>query len=158
MSPRSNRFRTVINDYQTTSHAPEALHRLVEAYLELGVAEEAQAAAAVLGYNYPGSQWYEESYDLLTAKNLAPARARRGLLAVEGDLRYSLEARAAIRAARSEKRLRLMLIALSIRDIVLIKSLTLTLDNGLTALTGETGAGKSILLDALGLALGGRGG
>jgi outer membrane protein assembly factor BamD len=59
------RFRTVIERYQTTSHAPEALHRLVEAYLALGVVKEAQAAAAVLGHNYPGSEWYEDSYALM---------------------------------------------------------------------------------------------
>ncbi len=50
-----NRFKTVITKYQTTSHVPEALHRLVEAYLEIGVIEEARAAAAVLGHNYPGT-------------------------------------------------------------------------------------------------------
>lgn len=68
-----NRFRTVIERYQTTSHTPEALHRLTEAYLSLGLAKEAQTAAAVLGYNYPGSPWYEESYALLAGQNLAPA-------------------------------------------------------------------------------------
>ena len=67
-----NRFRLVIERYQTTSHAPEALHRLVEAYLSLGVVPEAQATAAVLGYNFPGSQWYLDSYTLLTGKNLTP--------------------------------------------------------------------------------------
>jgi outer membrane protein assembly factor BamD len=60
-----NRFRTVIEKYQTTSHVPEALHRLVECYLSIGVKKEAQTAAAVLGYNYPGSDWYEDSYNLL---------------------------------------------------------------------------------------------
>jgi outer membrane protein assembly factor BamD len=59
------RFRTVIEKYQTTSHVPEALHRLVEAYLSLGVVKEAQTAAAVLGHNYPGSEWYEDSFNLL---------------------------------------------------------------------------------------------
>ena len=54
-----------IEKYQTTSHVPEALHRLVECYLSLGVKKEAQTAAAVLGYNYPGSDWYEDSYNLL---------------------------------------------------------------------------------------------
>jgi outer membrane protein assembly factor BamD len=61
-----NRFRTVIDDFQTTSHVPEALHRLTESYLSLGVTEEAQAAAAVLGHNFPGSEWYTFSYWLLT--------------------------------------------------------------------------------------------
>jgi outer membrane protein assembly factor BamD len=55
----------VIEKYQTTSHVPEALHRLVEAYLQLGVVKEAQAAAAVLGHNYPGSEWYEDTYALM---------------------------------------------------------------------------------------------
>ncbi len=68
-----NRFRLVIQDYQTTTHVPEALHRLVEAYLALGVTDEAQATAAVLGYNYPGSLWYADSYVLLTGIDLRPA-------------------------------------------------------------------------------------
>lgn len=68
-----NRFRNVIETYQTTSHVPEALHRLTEAYLSLGVVGEAQSAAAVLGYNFPGSEWYEDSYALLTSRNLEPA-------------------------------------------------------------------------------------
>ncbi|MCP5433243.1 MAG: outer membrane protein assembly factor BamD [Alphaproteobacteria bacterium] len=67
-----NRFRNVIEKYQTTTHTPEALHRLVEAYLSLGVTQEAQTAAAVLGYNYPGSEWYADSYELLTKSNLRP--------------------------------------------------------------------------------------
>ncbi len=67
-----NRFRTVLEKYQTTSQVPEALLRLTEVYLELGVTEEAQTAAAVLGYNYPGSQWYQDSYALLTGKRLEP--------------------------------------------------------------------------------------
>ena len=66
------RFRNVIELYQTTSHAPEALHRLTEAYLALGVPGEAQTAAAVLGHNYPGSQWYQFSYALLTDADLQP--------------------------------------------------------------------------------------
>ena len=68
-----NRFRTVIERYQTTSHTPEALHRLVEAYMMLGVTGEAQNAAAVLGHNFPGSTWYAASFDLLTGSDLAPA-------------------------------------------------------------------------------------
>lgn len=67
-----NRFRRVVEQYSTTSQAPEALHRLVESYLALGVANEAQNAAAVLGYNYPGSQWYVDSYALLTGQRLGP--------------------------------------------------------------------------------------
>lgn len=60
-----NRFRRVVTDYQTTTHVPEALHRLVEAYLTLGLENEAMRVASVLGYNYPGSDWYEDSYKLL---------------------------------------------------------------------------------------------
>ena len=66
------RFRKVIELYQTTSHTPEALHRLTEAYLALGVPGEAQTAAAVLGHNYPGSRWYQHSYALLTDSDLQP--------------------------------------------------------------------------------------
>ena len=58
-----NRYRVVIERYQTTTHVPEALHRLVESYLSLGVKSEAQEAAAVLGFNFPGSDWYQDSYD-----------------------------------------------------------------------------------------------
>ncbi len=68
-----NRFRSVIDKYQTTTHAPEALERLTEAYLSLGVVREAQTSAAVLGYNYPGSRWYMDAYTLLTDQNVAPA-------------------------------------------------------------------------------------
>jgi len=67
-----NRFRNVVENYQTTTHVPEALHRTVESYLALGVTDEAQMAAAVLGYNFPGSQWYQDSYVLLERRNLAP--------------------------------------------------------------------------------------
>jgi len=62
------RFMTVVKDYQTTTHVPEALHRLVEAYMHMGMFEEATRVAAVLGYNYPGSVWYEDSYKLLNAE------------------------------------------------------------------------------------------
>ncbi len=67
-----NRFQNVIANYQTTSHVPEALHRLTESYLALGVLPEAQASAAVLGHNFPGSKWYQDSYDMLTKRNLVP--------------------------------------------------------------------------------------
>jgi outer membrane protein assembly factor BamD len=69
-----NRFRTVIERYQTTTHVPEALSRLVESYLALGVTDEAQNAGAVLGYNFPGTDWYQDSYALLTSQNLEPER------------------------------------------------------------------------------------
>jgi outer membrane protein assembly factor BamD len=67
-----NRFRNVLQYYQTTRHAAEALYRLVEAYLGLGITEEAQTAAAVLGHNFPDSQWYHDAYDLLKGKGLEP--------------------------------------------------------------------------------------
>ena len=66
----SNRFRTVVEDFQTTTHTPEALHRLVESYLSLGLTDEAQTAGAILGYNYRSSEWYQSSYALLTGRGL----------------------------------------------------------------------------------------
>jgi outer membrane protein assembly factor BamD len=69
-----NRYRTVIEKFQTTSHVPEALHRLTESYLALGVQPEAQMAAAVLGHNFPGSDWYADTYFLLEGQDLRPAR------------------------------------------------------------------------------------
>ena len=66
------RFRKVIEQYQTTSHTPEALERLVETYLALGIPAEAQKAAAVLGANDPGSKWYERSYRLIQRNSPAP--------------------------------------------------------------------------------------
>ena len=81
------RFRNVVEHYQTTSHAPEALHRLTEAYLAIGVPGEAQAAAAVLGHNYPGSQWYEYSYALLVEADLAPKADEESWISrIFGDL------------------------------------------------------------------------
>ncbi len=59
------RFRVVVDKYDTTSHTPEALQRLTESYLALGVRQEAQRAAAVLGANYPGSEWYKRAFDLM---------------------------------------------------------------------------------------------
>ncbi len=70
-----NRFRVVVEDYQTTTQTPEALHRLVEAYLSLGLVEEAQTAAAILGHNFQGTEWYADSYALLQDKGLKPANA-----------------------------------------------------------------------------------
>ncbi len=60
-----NRFRSVVVNFQTTSHVAEALHRLVEAYMTLGLRKEALHVAAVLGHNYPGSKWYQRTYALL---------------------------------------------------------------------------------------------
>ncbi len=67
-----NRFRMVIGQFQTTTHVPEALHRLVESYLALGIIDEAQATASVLGHNFPGDRWYQDSYALLTDQDLEP--------------------------------------------------------------------------------------
>lgn len=67
-----NRFRSVIEDYQTTTHTPEALHRLVEAYLQLGLRDEAQTAGAILGHNFRGNPFYQESFALLSGQGLSP--------------------------------------------------------------------------------------
>lgn len=67
------RFKTVVQRYQTTTHTPEALYRLVEAYLTLGLMEEANRNGAVLGYNYPGDAWYRDAYRLLTSRGLRPS-------------------------------------------------------------------------------------
>jgi outer membrane protein assembly factor BamD len=71
------RFQTVVERYQTTTHTPEALYRLVEANLMLGLAEEAKRNGAVLGHNYAGDQWYADAYALLTDRGLQPATAPR---------------------------------------------------------------------------------
>jgi outer membrane protein assembly factor BamD len=70
-----NRFKRVIDNYQTTTHVPEALERLVECDLALGLAKEAKDNAAVLGYNYPGSHWYTDAYALVTGGG-SPTEAR----------------------------------------------------------------------------------
>lgn len=66
-----NRFKKVITDYQTTTHVPEALHRLVEAYLSIGLTGQAQQTAAVLGANYPGSVWYSDTYALMQGQGVS---------------------------------------------------------------------------------------
>jgi outer membrane protein assembly factor BamD len=66
------RFKTVIDRFQTTSHTPEALYRLVEANLTLGLKDEASKDGSVLGFNFPGDHWYQEAYNLLTSKGLKP--------------------------------------------------------------------------------------
>ena len=73
------RFRKVVDNYQTTSHVPEALLRLTESYLELGVPEEARKSAAVLGANFPGSDWYQRAYALLqrNEKGMVPAQSKK---------------------------------------------------------------------------------
>ncbi len=72
------RFRSVIENFQTTSHTPEALHRLVESYLAVGIVSEAQTVAAVLGHNFPESKWYRYSYSLLSGQDLAPEAKTKG--------------------------------------------------------------------------------
>ena len=66
-----NRFKHVVDEYQTTTHAPEALLRLTEAYMALGLVDEAKKSAAVLGHNFPGSEWYASAYTLVTGEQLA---------------------------------------------------------------------------------------
>jgi outer membrane protein assembly factor BamD len=77
----ANRFRTVVEGFQTTTHTPEALHRLVESYLSLGLVEEAQTAGAILGYNYQSTEWYESSFALLTGRGLTAEAAGNSWLA-----------------------------------------------------------------------------
>jgi outer membrane protein assembly factor BamD len=68
-----NRFRVVVEQWQTSTHIEEALYRLTEGYLLLGLTNEAKTAAAVLGHNYPSSDWYKEAFALLGKQGLAPA-------------------------------------------------------------------------------------
>lgn len=79
-----NRFKRVVTDYQTTAHAPEALYRLTESYMALGVESEAQTAAAVLGHNYPNSEWYQDAYSLLKSGGLRPAENRESWISKVG--------------------------------------------------------------------------
>jgi len=80
--PAINRFKTVINDYETTIYVEEALHRLVELHYKLGLVDESKKYASLLGYNYQSSEWYEESYKILnknyvkTAKKVDPEKER----------------------------------------------------------------------------------
>lgn len=76
-----NRFRTVVEQYQTSTHIEEALFRLTEANLSLGLVNEARSAAAVLGHNYPSSTWYKEAFDLLAKQGLTPQVAEGSWLA-----------------------------------------------------------------------------
>lgn len=81
-----NRFKRVIDDYQTTSHTPEALYRLTESYVSIGLDSEAMKTASVLGYNYPASVWYADAYALMSdngsALDTAPTGKRRKFLGV----------------------------------------------------------------------------
>ncbi len=67
-----NRFRVVVEQFQTTTHTAEALYRLIEAYLSLGLTQEAQTAGAILGYNFQSTPWYDDGYKLLTGRGLRP--------------------------------------------------------------------------------------
>jgi outer membrane protein assembly factor BamD len=75
-----SRFRVVVEDFQTSTHTPEALHRLVEAYLSLGLSDEAQTAGAVLGYNFEANAFYQDSFALLTGQGLSPEARGEGWL------------------------------------------------------------------------------
>jgi outer membrane protein assembly factor BamD len=75
-----NRFSAVIRDYQTTTHTPEALHRLVECYVSLGLIDQAVRVAAVLGHNFPGSKWYQDTYDLLDPEARERLNNSRGII------------------------------------------------------------------------------
>ena len=135
----------MIERYQTTTHVPEALHRLVESYLSLGVKSEAQEAAAVLGYNFPGSDWYQDSYYLMTGEGSpAPVEEKAAGSSASSDRRPACSSPLDPRL-RPDREARPQFFAESGAR-----------PGGLGALTGETGAGKSILIDALGLALGAR--
>ncbi len=68
-----NRFKTVVTQYQTTRHVEEALARLTEAYMSIGIVGEAQTAAAVLGHNFPDSKWYKDAYNLVKSSGLEPS-------------------------------------------------------------------------------------
>jgi len=71
-----NRFKIVVTQYQTTRHVEEALERLTEAYMAIGIVGEAQTAAAVLGHNFPDSRWYKDAYNLVRSGGLEPSENR----------------------------------------------------------------------------------
>jgi outer membrane protein assembly factor BamD len=75
-----NRFRSVIKDYQTTTHIPEALHRMSEAYITLGLKDSAYRVAAVLGHNYPGSEWYQRSFALMDPEQRAQLKSSQSFI------------------------------------------------------------------------------
>ncbi len=75
-----NRFRVVVEDYRTTTLTAEALYRLIESYLSLGLTDEAQTAGAILGYNFQSTEWYQDAYDLLRGQGLKPEQRGTGWL------------------------------------------------------------------------------
>ncbi len=81
-----NRFKAVVETYQTTTHVPEALHRMTEAYFALGLPVEARKTAAVLGHNYPGSEWYIDSYEMMENKSVRVSSVEDGKeVTIEGE-------------------------------------------------------------------------
>ncbi|MCA3560412.1 MAG: outer membrane protein assembly factor BamD [Aestuariivirga sp.] len=80
-----NRFKTVVTDYRNTSQTPEALYRLTEGYMALGVVSEAQTAAAVLGTNYPQSQWYRDAYTLVSNDGVMPEASKESWISKAFD-------------------------------------------------------------------------
>ena len=141
-----NRFKLVVTRYQTTRHVEEALLRLTEAYLSLGIVGEAQTSAAVLGHNFPDSRWYKDAYALVRAKGLEPSE-NQGFLDQPGVPRASASSAdrrgqahdddsrqnhryhsrpSSVRHPSSD----LMLTRLSIRDIVLIDRLDIDFARG----------------------------
>ena len=186
-----NRFKVVVTQYQTTRHVEEALVRLTEAYMALGIVPEAQTAAAVLGHNFPDSTWYRHAYNLVKSGGVEPSENRGSWISrafkrsvwakLTGNscrrdlptlswpalcrpstsltIRNPEDVEPGMTPGMTTARTRpdAMLSRLSIRDIVLIDRLDIDFAAGLAVLTGETGAGKSILLDSFALALGGRG-
>ena len=117
-----NRFRAVLTNYQTTRHAEEALYRLVEAYLGLGITDEAQTAAAILGHNFPDGEWYKDAYALLQKGGLQPHENQEFL---------DVQALPRRRSVLTPAGVATMLARLSIRDIVLIDQLDLEFSRGL---------------------------
>ena len=80
-----NRFKRVVTEYQTTSHTPEALYRIAEGYMALGVISEAQTAAAVLGHNFPTSRWYKDAYTLVSSDGRAPVENQQSWISKAFD-------------------------------------------------------------------------
>ncbi|MDG2033856.1 MAG: outer membrane protein assembly factor BamD, partial [Rhodospirillales bacterium] len=72
-----NRFRSVVDKFQKTTHVPEALHRLTESYLALGLVEQANKTAAVLGYNFPGTEWYVDTYEIVENKQIRKPEGKK---------------------------------------------------------------------------------
>jgi outer membrane protein assembly factor BamD len=77
-----NRFKIVVTQYQTTRHVEEALARLTEAYMSIGIVSEAQTAAAVLGHNFPDSPWYQDAYKLVKSGGLEPSENRESYISI----------------------------------------------------------------------------